>query len=66
MWHQLRGELMDGHEVYDELVQAIVTRGGKQTLDSKPQEVCDLLWKRLTKLGLYVGSAGTTVMSRLL
>jgi hypothetical protein len=57
---------MDGHEVYDELVQAIVTRRGKQTPDGKPQEVCDLLWKRLRKHSLYVGSAGTTVMSRLL
>ena len=57
---------MDGHEVYDELVQAIVTRGVKQTLDSKPQEVCDLLWKRLTKHSLYVGSAGKSVMSGLL
>ena len=66
MWHQLRGELMDGHEMYDELVQAIVTRRGKQTPDSKPQEVCDLLWKRLTKQSLYVGSAGKAVMSRLL
>jgi hypothetical protein len=64
MWHQLRGELMDGHEVYDELVQAIVTRVCKQTLDSKPQEVCDLLWKRLRKHSLYVGSAGTTVVCR--
>ena len=66
MWHQLRGELVDGHEMYDELAQASVTRGGKQTLDNKPQEVCDLLGKRLTKQSLYVGSAGKAVMSRLL